>query len=482
MCRSLASRRAIAAAIVLIAAAFHSRVDAAELVEVVKKVEGSVVRVDTDAGHGSGVILSADGVIATNYHVIDGARTVDIILRDGKKIPSTGYLAIDPSRDIAILRTAALPAGSAMQFSPVLPSVGEKVAAFGNPKGFSFTTSEGIVSATRTGAQVAEAIGKDEYHSIGYTVDTTWIQTTAPISPGNSGGPLVNMNSELVGLNTWSYSGQQLNFAVSLKEVRNLFNSVDSDTKAQNYDTLPRTRSTPIAGSWDSTLKPFRLELPTGRVFGFEVFRIGSGATKTKSRDEAGKAVVITHPNGALFAAAEQQNGILNGLTIAQYDNQEPMAHVTYAAGRRHGIMKTWDEAGEPLLFSQYAHGKRTGFTCLFDEGGPVLIIQYQADRIEYVQLMSYLTPLEGFTSEDAARQNPKVSNQLARITEIDAKLKPNEVEFRKQVKGFEMARRRELAAKLGPEKRARISERENSRRASENAFIQELRRRTHGF
>src|SRR5204862_6159536 len=101
-----------------------------------------------------------------------------------------------------------------------LPRKGDKVAAFGSPIGLSFSASEGIVSAIRTGTELNTMLpgfGRDrEEHA-------TWVQTTASISPGNSGGPLIDMQGQIVGLNTLIVSGgNNLNFAISVNDVRAL--------------------------------------------------------------------------------------------------------------------------------------------------------------------------------------------------------------------------------------------------------------------
>ncbi len=455
---------------------------AAELVDVVRQVENSVVRVNTDVAVGSGVIVGDEGLILTNYHVIEGARRVEIVLRSGQKLTCSGYLIVDPTHDLAALRTPKLPAGSAMKIAAGLPPVGEKVAAFGNPQGFSFTTSEGIVSAVRSGQEVEQTIGSAEYQALGFAVDATWVQTTAAISHGNSGGPLVTMECELVGLNTWNHTdGQQLNFAISVVDVRRVLAKINDRTPVQGFDTLPKIRSTPIAGDWKGPREPFRLELPTGRVFGFEVFLTDASALGKLAQTTKSDRVVISHPNGAMYAAAEQQHGVLHGLTVAQWDNREPMVHVSYIDGRRHGLLKTWDEAGDPVMFGQYERGRRSGFTCLFEDTAPVLIAQYDNNRLEYLQLMSGLTPREGFASEEEALKNPAAKAYLDRLEELDAKLKKNEVQFRRQVKQIEIEKRRELAARLGPKKRALESQRAKQRAAAENAFMQRIYRLANG-
>jgi S1-C subfamily serine protease len=146
-----------------------------DLVDVVANVEQSVVRVDTDSGFGSGVIVGDRGAILTNFHVIEGARRVKIILRSGKELESQGYLAVDPTHDLALLQVDKLPERAAIKVASTLPKIGEKAAAFGNPKGFSFTTSEGIVSAVRSGTEVINIISAEAYRHLGYAADATWI-------------------------------------------------------------------------------------------------------------------------------------------------------------------------------------------------------------------------------------------------------------------------------------------------------------------
>lgn len=148
-------------------------------------------------GLGSGVILSSDGYIVTNNHVIDGAERLEVTLNDNSIYNAT-VVGTDAATDVALLKIEA-------QNLPVIPigdsdalRVGEWVLAVGNPFGFTSTVTTGIVSAkARSVAQAARgrAMGIESY-----------IQTDAAVNPGNSGGALVNINGELVGINTAIYS------------------------------------------------------------------------------------------------------------------------------------------------------------------------------------------------------------------------------------------------------------------------------------
>ncbi len=157
---------------------------------IVADVETSVVAVLTERGEGSGVIYRSDGLIVTNFHVIRGARRLDVQLADGTRLPGRG-LASDELTDLAVIRIdrGNLPAA---RFAPTLPTVGELAVAIGNPLGLENTATAGIISGLQ------RSVPADGLVPVSL-VDL--IQTDAPISPGNSGGALVNSGSEVVGLN-----------------------------------------------------------------------------------------------------------------------------------------------------------------------------------------------------------------------------------------------------------------------------------------
>ncbi len=148
-------------------------------------------------GLGSGVILSPDGYLVTNNHVIDKARRLEVTLNDNRTFDAE-VIGKDPITDLALLKINA-------DDLPVIPmgnsddlKVGEWVLAVGNPFGFTSTVTAGIVSAKAR--SIASATGGRSM-----TLDS-FIQTDAAVNPGNSGGALVNTRGELVGINTAIYS------------------------------------------------------------------------------------------------------------------------------------------------------------------------------------------------------------------------------------------------------------------------------------
>ena len=157
--------------------------------DLVDAVEPSVVTIFTDGGLGSGVVYTADGAIITNEHVVRGATEVEVAFADGQRVGGT-VLATDPIVDIAVVQAERtdLPAA---EFATELPEVGEGAVVIGSPLGFENTVTSGIISALHRQIPGSAAQGQS-------LVDL--IQTDAAISPGNSGGALVNLRGQIIGI------------------------------------------------------------------------------------------------------------------------------------------------------------------------------------------------------------------------------------------------------------------------------------------
>ena len=456
---------------------------AMDLVELVQKVENSVTRLDTDRATGSGVIVDDRGWIMTNYHVVEGATQVVVTLRSGSLLKAEGYLAIDPKHDLALIKTAPFDKPSAIKLAGGLPQIGEAAAAFGNLKGFSFTTSEGIVSAIRSGNDIIETMGRDVYSAMGYAADATWIQTTAPISPGNSGGPLVTMSGDLIALNTWIYPGQNLNFGISITNIKRLFDSISPEQSPKHFSEMPKTRGKIIASEPSRPGRPVDLSIAllTGRVFSYAIFKPGPSGMAQIFTDKAIDQVVLRHSNGSLDAAAGQQKGLLHGVTFGQYENRQPMVFVNYFKGQRHGILTTWNESGEPALFGQYINGKPVGFIAWHEDGALRLLLQYSSKQLEWCQLISEGTPVDGFKTREDAEKNEAVKKSFAKLDTFDESIKKNELKLRKTARQLDEQKRRTVASQLGPEKRKLASTRAAARDAQDTAVMQDWFRKTLG-
>ncbi len=155
---------------------------------------GQRMQPHVEHGIGTGVIISPDGYIVTNNHVVQGATDIRVTLNDRRILPAK-LIGTDPLTDLAVIKIEgsnfpSVPWGDSTQLHP-----GQTVLAFGNPYGFRFTVTRGIVSALNRPNPEADARKPGEY-----------IQTDAAINPGNSGGPLVNVRGEVVGINTFLIS------------------------------------------------------------------------------------------------------------------------------------------------------------------------------------------------------------------------------------------------------------------------------------
>ncbi|BAU64116.1 2-alkenal reductase [Stanieria sp. NIES-3757] len=163
-------------------------------------------------GMGSGFILSSDGLILTNAHVVDRADNVEVTLKNGRSFDGK-VMGTDPLTDIAVIKIPAenLPTVTFADSEQIQP--GEWAIAIGNPLGLDNTVTTGIVSATgRSGAQVGVADKR-----------VSFIQTDAAINPGNSGGPLLNAQGEVIGVNTAIIrNAQGLGFAIPIDTARNI--------------------------------------------------------------------------------------------------------------------------------------------------------------------------------------------------------------------------------------------------------------------
>ncbi len=152
-------------------------------------------RPQIEHGLGSGVLISPDGYIVTNNHVVDGAVDVRVTMSDRRVLPAR-VIGTDPLTDLAVIKIdgknfPSVPWGDSTQLKP-----GQTVLAFGNPFGYRFTVTRGIVSALNRPNPA-----QDDARRPGQ-----FIQTDAAINPGNSGGPLVNARGEVVGINTFLVS------------------------------------------------------------------------------------------------------------------------------------------------------------------------------------------------------------------------------------------------------------------------------------
>ena len=209
----------------------QSSADISQLVK--SSIDAVVLIVVNDASgkpvaQGSGFLISSDGRIVTNHHVIDGAASAIVKLNSGAFFPVEGIIADDPEHDLALIKVP----GKNLPYLNLEDSdsltAGQHVLAIGSPLGLENSVSDGIVSGFRK-----DTDGKD------------WIQTTAPASHGNSGGPLLVMDGKVAGVLTWKVGeGENLNFAVPSKLIAPLL----ANSTVEPLGTASKTVATAPSG------------------------------------------------------------------------------------------------------------------------------------------------------------------------------------------------------------------------------------------
>lgn len=200
---------------------------------VVDKVAPSVVSVVTstqttsfygaqeEEGAGSGIIVSKDGYVLTNKHVVSGTSKVNVVLHDGTTYKDVQVLGTDPLNDIAFLKIDGVTDLTAAELGDSYSvRVGQKVVAIGNSLGqYQNTVTSGIVSGT--GRPISAQAGDSVEHL------TDLIQTDAAINPGNSGGPLLNLTGQVIGINTAIVEDAQgIGFAIPVNATKGMLKSV----------------------------------------------------------------------------------------------------------------------------------------------------------------------------------------------------------------------------------------------------------------
>jgi putative serine protease PepD len=215
---------------------------------VAAKALPSVVQItqlgQSEEGIGSGVILTSDGEILTNNHVVAGGGTLTVTFANGKKAQAT-VLGTSPSSDLALIKAQGVSGLTAATLGDSTNvKVGQQVVAIGSPEGLQNTVTSGIVSALgRKVTVAAESRSSDPFaNQTSSQVTYSAIQTDASINPGNSGGPLLDMNGDVIGINSAIYSPASsadtqggsvgLGFSIPIDQARTIIAQMSGGTSS----------------------------------------------------------------------------------------------------------------------------------------------------------------------------------------------------------------------------------------------------------
>ncbi len=258
---------------------------------------------------GSGVIVDAEGYIITNYHVVNRASEVNVELSDGSKHRAQ-VVGIDPGTDLAVLKIDAPNLTAARWGKSSDMEVGDPVLAIGNPFGLARTVTAGILSATGRHAVVEHVNYQD------------FLQTDAAVNPGNSGGPLVNMRGEIVGINT----------AIVGPTYQGISFAIPSDMVHEVYDQL--IKSGKVARGW--------LGVSMRELTAEESERFGV------------KGAMVAH---VIVSSPAAEAGIRGGDIITKWD-KKPVSGPAEL-----GLQVAWSKIGEKASVTVQRDGKALEFT-----------------------------------------------------------------------------------------------------------------------
>jgi S1-C subfamily serine protease len=206
--------------------------DESNSIEIYKRVSSAVVNITSTTinfdfffnpmpsqGSGSGAIIDQQGHILTNYHVIQGARVLEVTLSDQRKLKAS-VIGADPSNDLAVIKIepGRKPLSIVQLGNSANLQVGQKVLAIGNPFGLEGTLTTGVISSLRRSIRAENEKLIDDV-----------IQTDAAINPGNSGGPLLNSYGELIGINSQIFSTSGANIGIGFAVPVNTAKSIIPD-------------------------------------------------------------------------------------------------------------------------------------------------------------------------------------------------------------------------------------------------------------
>jgi Do/DeqQ family serine protease len=257
----------------------------------------------TERGLGSGFIVSKDGRIVTNAHVVDGADTVEVTLKDGRKLQGR-VLGSDPVTDVAVIKVEGndLPTVALSNSDQIQP--GEWAIAIGNPLGLDNTVTVGIISAT--GRSSGDAGIPDK------RVD--FIQTDAAINPGNSGGPLLNERGEVIGMNTAIRADAQgIGFAIPVNTIQRISDQLATKGKAEHaYLGVQMTTLTPEVKQEINSNSNAGFNISDDQ--GVLVMRVVSGSPADRAGLKPGD--VVRRVNGQDVTTADQLQNVVEAAQV----------------------------------------------------------------------------------------------------------------------------------------------------------------------
>lgn len=253
------------------------------IIEAVAQIKGAVVKIDVyktikeklrPSGSGSGFVFSSDGLLFTNCHVVNRAEKIMVSLLNENEIEAQ-VIGVDPDTDLAILKIYGEGYSVARLGDSQQLQIGQLVIAIGNPYGYQHTVTTGVVSA----------LGRSLQTQNGRLVDNV-IQTDVALNPGNSGGPMITTDAEVVGVNTAIIRGAQgLSFAVDINTAKEVAQQIIKDGKVFKAHLGFALQEVPIN---EKIIRHYKLKNKSGLF----VVNIEEGSPASRSQVQEGDIII----------------------------------------------------------------------------------------------------------------------------------------------------------------------------------------------
>jgi hypothetical protein len=250
--------------------------------------------------------------------------------------------------------------------------------------------------------------------------------------------------------------------------------------KSNQPDAASTSTTTEQPGDKTSTepVEITSLTLPSGKIFKARTFKVDlnslSDLFKDPSKDDP--VLCMFYPTGPISALTTHNKGVLNGITMAFYEDHKPKTYAVYADGAIDGMAKLWNEKGERIYWCQYEKGVRNGFCCYFKNNAMQLILEIDHDAVSAVHLCANGEIKKSFSSTEQASADKVAQKLLDEVDGLETELKLNEVVFKRQVKDELQRLRQEKTGMMTPQKRAAIQDRVNIRNIQSPMLIKNLR------
>ena len=324
----------------------------------------------------------------------------------------------------------------------------------------------GIVGSVREGAELWEIIG-DVFLGFGFSMDSVWIQTSARFSPGNSGGPLVNMYGEVVGINAWHHAeGEGLNFAAFAGQIQPLIKTASKKpipfsaknpvfvggdqqrpTDIQNKGV--RAPSSPQIGGLsgaklpeepanaedNSASLPVYIKLPSGMVVDEADLELPFD-WQTRYFPENNVFVKKFSDSEAISGIFTVENSRLNGCAATLYEDGDLKSAAFYNDALKQGPLRYWEEKHVRVLFANYKGGKKDGVLCFFEQGAPRLVQEWKRDKLsaEYLVRVANGAFVAGKSDSLGGADRKALEKTKYELGRVEAKIAENEQMIKREM------------------------------------------------